>query len=103
MPTIEKDLKFRRDDKYGYMTASPTNLGSTLRASVHINLPKLSGDVDKLRETCKSLNLEVRLREEEIEPSLEIANKQKLGITEYEAVKIFQDGILELIAQESEK
>jgi len=39
---IEKVAKFDRDDHLGYITSCPTNLGTALRASVHIYLPFLS-------------------------------------------------------------
>jgi len=38
---IEKVAKFAHDDHLGYITSCPTNLGTGLRASVHIRLPKL--------------------------------------------------------------
>jgi arginine kinase len=39
---IEKVCKFSHDGHLGYITSCPTNLGTALRASVHIRLPKLS-------------------------------------------------------------
>ena len=38
---IEKVLAFAHDEHLGYITSCPTNLGTALRASVHIKLPKL--------------------------------------------------------------
>jgi arginine kinase len=38
---IEKVAKFAHDDHLGYITSCPTNLGTALRASVHIQLPNL--------------------------------------------------------------
>ena len=38
---IEKVAKFSHDDHLGYITSCPTNLGTALRASVHIHLPCL--------------------------------------------------------------
>lgn len=40
---IEKVAKFAHDEHLGYITSCPTNLGTALRASVHIKLPKLGG------------------------------------------------------------
>jgi len=39
---IEKVAKFAHDDHLGYITSCPTNLGTGMRASVHIKLPKLA-------------------------------------------------------------
>jgi creatine kinase/arginine kinase len=41
---IEGVVKFSQDDHLGYITSCPTNLGTAMRASVHIKLPKLSKD-----------------------------------------------------------
>jgi arginine kinase len=43
---IEKVAKFAHDDHLGYITSCPTNLGTALRASVHIRLPKLGKDME---------------------------------------------------------
>ena len=36
---IEAVCEFAKDDHLGYITSCPTNLGTALRASVHMNLP----------------------------------------------------------------
>ena len=38
---IESKAKFANDEHFGYVSTCPTNMGTGLRASVHINLPKL--------------------------------------------------------------
>jgi protein-arginine kinase len=38
---IEEKAKFANDEHFGYISTCPTNMGTGLRASVHINLPKL--------------------------------------------------------------
>ena len=38
---IETVARFAHDNHLGYITSCPTNLGTALRASVHIALPKL--------------------------------------------------------------
>jgi hypothetical protein len=42
--SIEKIAEFAHDDHLGYITSCPTNLGTSMRGSVHIKLPKLSKD-----------------------------------------------------------
>jgi creatine kinase/arginine kinase len=44
---IEKVAKFSHDDHLGYITSCPTNLGTALRASVHVKLPLLSKNKSK--------------------------------------------------------
>jgi creatine kinase len=98
---IEKAGKFSSNERFGFLTFCPTNLGTTIRASVHIKLPKLAANKEKLEETAAKFNLQVRgTRGEHTEAEggvYDISNKRRLGLTEYQAVKEMQDGILELI------
>ena len=43
---IEKVAKFAHDAHLGYITSCPTNLGTAMRASVHIKLPYLAKNKD---------------------------------------------------------
>lgn len=101
---IEKKLPFSRDNRLGFLTFCPTNLGTTIRASVHIKVPKLAADKAKLDSTAAKYNLQVRgTRGEHTESEggvYDISNKRRMGLTEYQAVKEMQDGILELIRLE---
>jgi len=47
---IEKVAKFSHDEHLGYITSCPTNLGTALRASVHIKLPYLAKNKAKFEE-----------------------------------------------------
>lgn len=47
---IENVAKFSHDDHLGYITSCPTNLGTALRASVHIRLPKLANNWDEFEK-----------------------------------------------------
>ena len=55
-------LSFARSPDYGVVTSCPTNLGTGMRASVHIPIPKLTADGTdaKAKEVCKPLGLSVR-------------------------------------------
>lgn len=102
---IEKRLPFSHNDRYGFLTFCPTNLGTTVRASVHIKVPKLAANKEKLEEVAAKYNLQVRgTRGEHTEAEggiYDISNKRRLGLTEYQAVKEMNDGIAELIKIES--
>lgn len=58
LKTIEKSLPFSRDPRLGWLTFCPTNLGTTIRASVHIRLPKLAAKPD-FKKICDGLKLQV--------------------------------------------
>jgi creatine kinase len=55
-------LKFFKSDQFGYVTSCPTNLGTGMRASLHVKVPKLTADGTdkKAKEICKPLGLSVR-------------------------------------------
>jgi len=103
---IEKKIPFSHDDRLGFLTFCPTNLGTTVRASVHIQLPKLAKDRSKLEEIASKFNLQVRgTRGEHTESEggvYDISNKRRMGLTENEAVKEMFEGVQELIKIEKE-
>jgi len=98
---VEKRVPFSHDDRLGFLSFCPTNLGTTVRASVHIKVPKLAADYALLEKTAAKYNLQVRGTAGEHTASqggvYDISNSRRMGLTEYEAVKEMQDGILELI------
>jgi len=99
----EKTAKYARDPRLGWLTFCPTNLGSSVRASVHIKLPKLSAKKD-FKEITGKLNLQVRGIHGEHSDSeggvYDISNKARLGLSEYQAVKQMYDGVKKLIELE---
>jgi len=103
---IEKKVPFSHDDRLGFLTFCPTNLGTTIRASVHIKLPKLAADKKKLDAVAATFNLQVRGTSGEHTESIggvyDISNKRRMGLTEFQAVKEMYDGIREMIKMEKE-
>ncbi len=59
---LDKNLKFCKDETYGYLTACPTNLGTGLRASAMMFLPGLTKRemIGALLSKAKSKGLTVR-------------------------------------------
>lgn len=96
-----KKLQFSRHSRLGFLTFCPTNLGTTIRASVHIKLRKLASDKKKLEEVAAKYSLQVRgtsgEHSESIDDTYDISNKRRMGLTEFEAVKEMCDGIREMI------
>ncbi|XP_055328792.1 arginine kinase Lit v 2.0101-like [Paramacrobiotus metropolitanus] len=101
---IEKKLPFSRDERLGYLTFCPTNLGTTIRASVHIKLPKISKNLDEFHKIAAKYNLQVRGTSGEHSESIggvyDVSNKRRMGLTEFDAVKEMYEGIVELIKLE---
>ncbi len=59
---LEKRLNYAFSEKYGYLTACPTNTGTGLRASVMIHLPALviSRQINKVLDAVSRANMAVR-------------------------------------------
>ena len=97
-------LPFSSNQKLGNLTFCPTNLGTAIRASVHIRLPNLAHQSKMLEETADIYNLQVRgTRGEHSEAEggvFDISNRRRLGLTENEAILEMYSGILEIISLE---
>ena len=80
---IEKEAKFAHDDHLGYITSCPTNLGTALRASVHIKLPMLAKNKEKFNEIADKYYVQIRgIHGEHTETDdgvFDISNKRRLG------------------------
>uniref|UniRef100_A0A914BY08 arginine kinase n=1 Tax=Acrobeloides nanus TaxID=290746 RepID=A0A914BY08_9BILA len=100
---ISQGLSYVWDDHLGWLTYGPANLGSTIRASVIVKLPNLSKKND-FSTICNSLNLQIReVGIEDQTRIYDISNRQRLGLTELEAVRQMYDGVKELISMEDNK
>ncbi|KAL8570860.1 hypothetical protein ACOMHN_023533 [Nucella lapillus] len=103
--TLGEKLTFARDDRLGYLTFCPTNLGTSIRASVHIKIPKLSARKD-FKATCDKLKLQARGVHGEHSESeggvYDLSNKRRLGLTEVQVVQDMCEGVKEIIRLEKE-
>jgi len=101
---LENTMKFSFSEHLGYITSCPTNLGTAMRASVHIKLPKLAEDMDRYKKITDKYYLQIRGTDGEHSESsggvYDISNKRRLGVTEVQCVQDMYDGIVELIKVE---
>jgi len=100
--------KFAHSDKYGYVTSCPTNLGTGMRASVHIKVPHLTSDgtEKKCKEVCKPLGLSVRGVGGEHTPigadgTVDISPSARLCIQEAQIICALYQGIEALLKEEN--
>ncbi len=102
--TIERKVEFAYSKHLGYITSCPTNLGTAMRASVHIRLPKLSADMTAFEKIAEQYRLQIRgIHGEHSESEggvYDISNRRRLGVTEVECVQDMYDGVVALIAAE---
>ena len=101
---LEKTMHFSFSKHLGYITSCPTNLGTAMRASVHIKLPKLAQDMVRYKEITDKYFLQIRGTDGEHSESsggvYDISNKRRLGVTEVQCVQDMYNGIVELIEVE---
>ena len=101
-------LEFATSDDYGKVTSCPTNLGTGMRASVHIPIPNLTkdGTDKKAKEICKPLGLSVRGTGGEHtsigkDGTCDISPSARFCITEAEIITALYNG-LKLLKEEEE-
>jgi arginine kinase len=101
---IETVLKFAHDQHLGYITSCPTNLGTALRASVHIKLPKLMKNKETFNAIADKYYVQIRgIHGEHTETDdgvFDISNRRRLGRSEAALVQDMIDGVQALIAAE---
>merc|ERR1711979_86991 len=102
-------LKFFKSEQFGYVTSCPTNLGTGMRASLHVKVPKLTADGTdkKAKEICKPLGLSVRGLGGEHTPigkdgTIDISPSKRFCISEAEIVTALYKGI-KLLKEAEEK
>jgi protein-arginine kinase len=100
--------KFAHSKQYGYVTSCPTNLGTGMRASIHIKVPNLTkdGTEAKAKAICKPLGLSVRGVGGEHTPigadgTVDISPSARLQIQEAEIICALYQGIELLLKEEA--
>lgn len=85
---IEDLVSYSYSEKYGYLTACPTNVGTGLKVSVLAHLPALSitGNIRKVISIINNLGMNIKSLYGEGDV-YQISNNQTLGITEKEITK----------------
>ena len=99
-------LGYAVSKKYGYLTQSPSDCGTALRASVMVHLPglKLTENIEKVLRAINNFGINIRGMYGEnskcIGDLFQISNEQSLGITEREIVKNLKVIVEKIINQE---
>lgn len=103
---IEKVAQFSHNEHLGYITSCPTNLGTALRASVHIHLPLLGKQKDAFQAIADKYYVQIRgahgEHTETDDHIYDISNKRRLGRSEAQLVQDMYDGVKAMISKEKE-
>ncbi|MBE6747292.1 MAG: ATP--guanido phosphotransferase [Ruminococcaceae bacterium] len=103
---IDNNADYAFDEKIGYLTQSPSNLGTGMRASVMLHLPALSatGNMSRLASTVSKLGLTLKSYYTKgatpIADIYQLSNQVTLGISEKSALSNLSAIAMQLVAQE---
>ncbi|XP_036450695.1 creatine kinase, mitochondrial 2a (sarcomeric) [Colossoma macropomum] len=96
----ERGWEFMWNERLGYILTCPSNLGTGLRAGVHVRLPKLSKD-PRFNKILDNLRLQKRgtggVDTAAVGDVFDISNNDRLGRSEVELVQLVIDGVNYLI------
>jgi len=103
----ESGKDFQISPKFGYIHSCPTNLGTGMRASVHVDLPGYTKEgVDVLKKRCEELAVQPRGTRGEsggqTGHTYDISNKHRLGYSEVQLVQTMIDGVNTLYKEDLE-
>ena len=101
-------IAFATSHKYGYVTSCPSNLGTGMRASVHMRLPRLTKDGNDdaaARAVAMPLGLSIRGVGGEHTPigadgTVDISPSKRLFISEAGIIAALYNGIRVLLEKE---
>ncbi len=105
---IENKLNYAFDERIGYLTQCPTNLGTGMRASVMLHLPALNkkGAMRRLSTTVAKLGLTLRGSYGEgsdISGDIfQLSNQVTLGISEKAALQNLTSIAMQIVSQEKQ-
>ena len=103
---INEQVEFAFDERLGYLTQCPTNLGTGMRASVMLHLPALAATnrIGALGSTVSKLGLTIRGAYGEGTAPMgdlyQVSNQVTLGISEKAAIENLKTIVLQIAAQE---
>src|SRR5699024_4634391 len=100
---IESKVNYAFDEKKGYLTSCPTNVGTGMRASVMMHLPALTltKQINRIIPAINQLGLVVRgingEGREAVGNLVQISNQITLGKSEQDMVSDLESGVSEVI------
>ena len=104
---IEKNFDYAFDETLGYLTASPENIGTGMRASVILHLPALtmSEEIKNVSKSLSKIGMNIKamyLEGTNVYGNLyRITNKISLGLREEDILIKLKEEILNIIVEEN--
>ena len=103
---LERLLPFAKSERYGYLTACPTNTGTGMRASVMMHVPGLTrlGVINKMAEQFSKMGFALRGARGEgstMEADMiQLSNQVTLGVTEEQILSDLSDLVFDVADEE---
>ncbi len=103
---LEQELPFQFHDRFGYLTACPSNTGTGMRVSVMLHLPALvmRDEIGRVHRAADAMNLTLRgLYGEGTQPAgdfFQVSNQATLGRSEDELVEIIRQQVPHIVKYE---
>merc|ERR1712002_547016 len=103
----ESGKEFALSEQYGFIRSCPTNLGTGMRASVHVDLPGYTKEgLDALKKRCEELAVQPRGTRGESGGqtgfTYDVSNKHRLGYSEVQLIQTMIDGCNTLWKEDQE-
>ena len=105
---LEEELEYAACERWGYLTACPTNVGTGLRASAQLHLSGLvlAGEMKRVHRAVGEMGMAVRGWFGEGSRALgdlyQVSNQRTLGATEEESVEALERVVRRVLELESE-
>ena len=103
--SLGNHLDYAYRERWGYLSACPTNIGTGIRLSAMLHLPalRLTNDIDRVRQAAKDLHLAVRGFYGEGSESTgnfyQVSNQITLGRSEDDILEEFEGMIIPTLVQ----
>ena len=103
---LEEQVSFSFDEKLGYLTACPTNVGTGIRVSVMLHLPalRITREIQKVHTAAQKINLAVRGLYGEGSQAMgdfyQISNQVTLGCSEQDLLNNLGDVVPNILGYE---
>ena len=104
---IEKNFDYAFDERLGYLTTSPENTGTGMRASVRVHLPAItmSEEIKNISKNISELGMNIRgiyIEDTKVYGNIyRIVNKVSLGLTEEEIIRNLKETVLNIVSEET--
>lgn len=101
---IDEKLPFEYSERLGYLASCPSNVGTGLRASLHLRLPQLERDTKQLQDLVAEHDLALRGtigEHSNVDDSVfDVSNRRRLGVSAAECLRILSSGASALLRAE---